>query len=270
MRFEVLSKDDMNALSRELSRAGIMNRKVEEVTHDIAHYLVIRGKYGEIFKNAEGIEPLEESLQNLRKAYDSLMKTTEPGQEVSTEEFLSELDGERLILLMALGEAGAVEEINGRLRIIKKPNLEDLEIEMRFPLDELEGHLEAIEERFNVKMLSEVSIVKSYYVEVLEVDRELIEEALEIAEEYATEESYVDAMFTGIARSILAETILDLAQRYRRKDELINALLEGEPIAVEGKEEKVYVYFDEDAIESFLKELQSLGYLKIKGNRVWA
>ncbi|ASJ03616.1 hypothetical protein A3L09_10270 [Thermococcus profundus] len=270
MRFEVLSKEDMNALSRELSRAGIMNRKVEEVSHETAHYILIRGRYGEIFKNAEEIEPVEEILQNLGKAYDKLIMPLGLGEEISEEEFLSELEVERLILLTALIEANAAEENNGRIKLLKKPKLEDLIIELRFPVEELEEYLDILEEKFDVKMLSEVSMVKNYYVDVLEVDRELIEQALEVAEEYATEESYVEAMFIGIARSILAETILNLAEKYRRKDELIKALLEGEPVAVEGENERIYVYFDEDAIESFLKELQSLGYIKVKGNRIWA
>ncbi|HDZ36279.1 MAG TPA: hypothetical protein ENH81_05155, partial [Thermococcus sp.] len=89
------------------------------------------------------------------------------------------------------------------------------------------------------------------------------------AEEYATEESLVEAMFDGIARSVLADTIMELAEKHRRKNELIEAIMEREPIVVEGERERVNIYFDEDAVEDFLKELQSLGYLKVKGNRIW-
>ncbi len=54
MRFEVLRKEDMNALSRELSRAGIMNRTREEVTPDISHYVVVEGTYAELVEKAAG------------------------------------------------------------------------------------------------------------------------------------------------------------------------------------------------------------------------
>jgi len=42
-----------------------------------------------------------------------------------------------------------------------------------------------------------------------------------------------------------------------------------EPLEVESGVGTVQVYFDEDAVEGFIRELQSLGYLKVKGNRVW-
>ncbi|AJC71755.1 hypothetical protein X802_05980 [Thermococcus guaymasensis DSM 11113] len=269
MRFEVLSKDDMNELSRQLSRAGIMNRKIEEVKKEVSHYVVIKGKYGELFEKAEGIEPLEDSLYSIRGAYQRVVLSRDIGDTVKPEELLEELDG-GLALLEALMEEGALEESDEELKIVSKPSLENLKIELRFPLDELEEDLEKIEERFNPRMVTEVAIMKAYYVEVLEVDRELIEAALEIAKEYATEESYVEAMFVGISRSVLADVILKLAEKVKRKDELIEKLLEMEPISVDGEKETVQVYFDEEAIESFLKELQSLGYLKVKGNRIWA
>ncbi|MDV3104115.1 hypothetical protein [Thermococcus waiotapuensis] len=118
-------------------------------------------------------------------------------------------------------------------------------------------------------MTTEVSIVKRYYVEVIEVDRGLIDLALKTAEEYSTEESYLKAMFTGIARAMLADTVLQKAEKVQKEDKLIETLLEGEPIVLENEDEKIYVYFDEESLESFLKELQTLGYLKIKGNRIW-
>lgn len=268
MRFEVPSKNDMSDFSRQLSRAGVMNKKIEEVTREVSHYLVIGDKYGKLLKNAKGIGIIEEGLQNIKRAYDSIIGPLQVGDEIPTEEFLKDSEG-GLTLLTALVEAGAVEEADGRLRITSKPSLENLRIELRFPLVELGDYLDSLEERFKVKMVSEISMVKSYYVEVLEVDRELIEVALEIGKDYATEESYVDAMFMGIARSVLADTILQLAEEYRRKDELINKLLGMEPLTVEGENERVQIHFDEESIESFLKELQTLGYLKVKGNRIW-
>ena len=268
MRFEVLSKDDMNELSRQLSRAGIMNRKIEEVKKEVSHYVLITGRYRELFEKAEGIEPLEDVLNSIRGVYQQIFLSKNVGDIIKPEELLEELDG-GLALLEALIAEGALEEIEDGLRIVSKPPLENLKVELRFPLEELEEYIEKIEERFNPRMVTEVAMMKAYYVEVLEVDRELIEAALEIAKEYATEESYVEAMFVGISRSVLADVILKLAEKVKRKDELIEKLLEMEPISVEGEKETVQVYFDEEAIESFLKELQSLGYLKVKGNRIW-
>jgi len=269
MRFEVLSKDDMNELSRQLSRAGIMNRKIEEVRKEVSHYVIIAGRYGELFEKAEGISPVEEALHSIRGVYQRVFLSREIGDEISPEELLEEMDG-GLALLEALASEGAIEEKGEKLKVVSKPPLEDLEIELRFPLDELGENLEELEERFSPRMITEVAMMKAYYVEVLEVERELIEAALEIAREYSTEESYVEAMFVGIARSVLADVILRVAERTRRKDELIEKLLEMEPLSVEGERETVQVYFDEEAIESFLKELQTLGYLKVKGNRIWA
>ncbi|NJE85128.1 hypothetical protein E3E23_04700 [Thermococcus sp. CX2] len=269
MRFEVLGKDDMNALSRELSRAGIMNRTLEEVSPEIAHYVVINGTYAEIIEKAEGIEPLEESLEELKAAFDDLMSNWEVNQGRTLEELFDESDLGKLLVVTSLIEVGAVMEEDGRLVLMEKPRLEGLPIELRFPIDEIEEYLEELEERFETSMVTEFTLEKHYYVEVMEVDRELVEAALEIAEEYATEESIVEAMFEGIARSVLADVILELAEKYRKKNELIEALLEREPIVVEGKRERVNIYFDEEAIEDFLKELQTLGYLKVKGNRIW-
>jgi hypothetical protein len=42
----------MNALSRELSRAGIMNRTKEETKAEIEHYVVVRGTYAELVEVA--------------------------------------------------------------------------------------------------------------------------------------------------------------------------------------------------------------------------
>ena len=269
MKLEVLSREDMNALSRELSRAGIMNRTKEEVSSEISHYLVIRGTYGELLERAEGITPIEKSLEDLKKAYEELMAGWETGETKTAEEVFSESDLAKLILVTALIGAGAVEEDDGKLVLLEKPSLEFLEVELRFPIEEVEEYLDELEKRFKPGMVTEYTLEKNYYVEVLEVDRELVEAALEIAEKYATEESLVEATFDGIARSVLADVILELAEKHRRKNELIEALLEREPIVIEGERERVNIYYDEDAIEDFLKTLQTLGYLKVKGNRIW-
>lgn len=270
MKFEVLNKDAMNELSRELSRAGIMNRKFDSVDYEINHSIVIRGKYSELLEKSGGLEVVEDTLTNLRQVYDELKDKSREKSELTVEKFLGEGELEKLILLTSLLESGAAEEKEGKIKIKDWPPLEELTIELRFSLDDVEEYLEELEERFETTMVTEVSVTKRYYVEVMEVDRELIEEALKIAEEYATEESYVEAMFTGIARSMLAEVVLETAEKVKRKDELVETLLEREPIILETDRERIYVYFDEEAIETFLKELQTLGYLKVKGNRIWA
>jgi len=269
MRFEVLSREDMNALSRELSRAGIMNRTREEVSPEISHYIVVRGTYAELLEKSSGIEPIEEALAAIRDFYDALMGDWEVGSERELGELLDESDAEGLAVVTALLSAGAVEEDEGRLTLLEKPSLDALEFELRFPVEEVEEHLDEIEERLGAGMVTEYTLSKGYYVEVLEVDGELIDAALEIAKDYATEESIVEATFDGIARSVLAQVILELAEKHRRKNELIEALMEREPITVGDGDERVNIYYDEDAIEDFLKTLQTLGYLKVKGNRIW-
>ncbi|ASJ05908.1 hypothetical protein [Thermococcus pacificus] len=269
MRLEVLSKEDMNALSRELSRAGIMNRTKEEVSPQISHYIVIEETYAELLEKAEGIEPLEEYLEELRAAYEEMLADWNVGEERTLEGLFDESDPGKLILVTALMESEAVKEDNGKLILKEKPALDVLKVELRFPIEELEEYLEELEERFNPSMVTEYILEKNYYVEVMEVDRELVEAALEIAEEYATEESLVEAMFDGIARSVLADVILELAEKHRRKNELMEVLMEREPIVIEGERERVNIYFDEEAVEDLLKELQTLGYLKVKGNRIW-
>ncbi|WP_297507838.1 hypothetical protein [Thermococcus sp.] len=270
MKFEVLTKDEMNALSRELSRAGIMNRTREELSREISHYIVIEGTYAELLEKAGGIGPLEEYLEALRSAYEELFSDWKPGEERPAEKLFDESDLGKLMLVTSLIEAGSIEERDGSFVLREKPPLEDLRIELRFPIDEVEEYLEEIDERFKPTMVTEYTLEKRYYVEVLEVERELIEGALEIAGEYATEESIVEATFDGIARSVLAEKILELAEKHRRKNELIEAVMELEPIVVRGRSGRVNIYYDEDAIEDFLKTLQTLGYIKVKGNRVWA
>jgi len=269
LRLEVLSKDDMNALSRELSRAGIMNRTREEVTPEISHYVVVKGTYAELVEKAEGIGPLQESLDELEFAFGEIISDWEVGEGKALDGLFDESDLGRLPVLTALIESGAVVEEDGKLVLMEKPVLDGLRVELRFPIDEIEEYLEELEKRFETGMITEYTMEKRYFVEVMEVEGGLVEAALEIAEEYATEESIVEAMFDGIARSVLADVILELAEKHRRKNDLIKALLEREPIVVEGERERLNIYFDEEAIEDFLKELQTLGYLKVKGNRIW-
>ncbi|ASI98896.1 hypothetical protein A3L02_04640 [Thermococcus celer Vu 13 = JCM 8558] len=269
MRFEVLRKEDMNALSRELSRAGIMNRTREEVTPDISHYVVVEGTYAELVEKAAGIGPLGENLDELKLSFQEIMENWEPGQEKELDELLDESDLGRLLVLKALMESGQVVEEDGKLVLVKEPVLDNLKVELRFPIEVVEEYIEELEKHFETRMITEYVMEKRYFVEVVEVDRELIETALEIAGEYATEESVTEAMFDGIARSVLAGVVVKLAEKHGKKKELIEALLEREPIVVESGGGRLNVYFDEDAVEDFLKELQRLGYLKIKGNRVW-
>jgi hypothetical protein len=270
LKLEVLNREDMNSLSRELSRAGIMNRTREETSPRIEHYVVIEGSYGELLDRSSGILTVEGTLEEIKVTFEEMLSEWGVGESRDVGGVFDESDLNRLTLLSALLQAGAVEENDGKLILLERPNLENLHLELRFPIDEVEEELEVLEERFNPGMITEFTLEKHYYVEVIEVDRELIESALEIAKEYATEESIVDAMFSGIARSVLADIILELAKEHKKKNELIEALMEREPITIEGEKERINLYFDEDAIEDFLKELQSLGYLKVKGNRIWA
>ncbi|BAD84333.1 hypothetical protein, conserved [Thermococcus kodakarensis KOD1] len=268
MRLEVLSREDMNELSRKLSRAGIMNRPVEETKPEIEHYLIVRGKYSKLVELSPKAPILGEELEAIQLAYEELMRDWEVGQEKPLSELFEEPDLSKLSLITALIEEGAVEERDGVLVLRGKPPLDNLELELRFPIDGLEEELDELDD-LNATLITEYTLSKHYYVEVLEVDRELLENALEIAEEYATEESLVEATFDAIARSVLAEKILELAEKHRRKNELIEALMEIEPITVEAEGDRVNIYYDEDAIEDFLKTLQTLGYLKVKGNRIW-
>ncbi len=269
MKLEVLTKEDMNALSRELSRAGIMNRTKEEMTSEVQHYVVIRGKYGELLEKAAGIPVVEDDLEEIKIAFEEMLEDWETGESKDLSELFGDSDLTRLLLITSMMEGGFLEEDDGKLVLLEKPLLEELTVELRFPIETLENDLERIDEVFNPGMVTEFTLEKRYYVEVMEVEKELVENALEIAEDYATEESLVEAMFQGIARSTLAEVVLQLAEKYRKKNELIETLISMEPLTIETERERINVYFDEDALEDFLKELQTLGYLKVKGNRIW-
>ncbi len=267
MRFEVLSRDDMIELSRELSRAGIMNKTKEEVGWEVQHFLVIRAHYPELVEMAGRYPFIWDKLEDVRQAFDAMLSKWEPGEEKRVEDIFDEADINRLVVLTALIEGEYIE--NGdTLKLIKKPELEELVLELRFPVEEIED-LGEFERELNAGLVAEFTLMKHYYVEVMEIEKELIQKAVDIAEPYVTEESLVDALFVGIAKSVLADVILELAEEKRKKSELIEALLSREPIVVEGRRERINLYFDEEAVEDFLKELQTLGYLKVKGNRIW-
>lgn len=268
MKLEVLTRDDMRELSKKLSRAGIMNRPVEETKARVDHQVVIRGRYSKLVEVSSKVSLLGDELEAIQLAYKELMDEWEIGEKKTFDDLFEDPDIPKLSILSALIEAGAIEEENGEFVLKSKPLLDGLEIELSFPLERVENKLDDFE-GLMVMVVTEYTLEKHYYVEVIEVERELLESALEIAREYATEESIVEATFDGVARSVLAEKILELAKKYRRKNELIEALMEIEPITVEAGSDKMDIYYDEEAIEDFLKTLQTLGYLKVKGNRIW-
>lgn len=269
MRFEVLSKEDMITLSKELSREGIMNKTQEKFGWELHHFIVVRDKFGNLLRKSKGISPvIEETLEEMQVAFNALMSAWEVGEEKEFKELFDEVDVARITLLAALIEGGYITG-DEKLRLIEAPQLEELEIELKFSIDDLEDVLEEVEEKLGATLTTEVSFMRRYFVEVLEIEEELIKRALEIAEEYATEESLIEAMFLGIGKSVLAQMLLSLAGEKNTKLELIDALLEREPISIEGKREKISIYFDEEALEDLLKELQRMGYLKVKGNRIW-
>ncbi len=267
MKFEVLSRDDMIELSRELSRAGIMNKTKEEVRWEVQHFMTVRERYSELVRISEKYPFIWEKLEDIRQAFDAILSNWKPGEEKKVEDLFDEADINRLIVLTALIEGSYIEN-EEKLKLLKKPELEELILELRFPVEEIED-LEEFERELNGSLVAEFTLMKHYYVEVMEIEKELIQRAVDIAEDYVTEESLVDALFVGIAKSVLADVILQLAEEKRKKNELIEALLSREPIVIEGRRERINLYFDEEAIEDFLKELQALGYLKIKGNRIW-
>ncbi|AEH23785.1 hypothetical protein [Pyrococcus yayanosii] len=263
MRFEVLTKDDMNELSRLLSKAGIMNRTREELGWELSHTVVIRGKFGELRKI--DIEPVRQRLGEIEATFRSLIKEIKEGKEI--EELLDDTNDAKVEVFSALVEAGFLD-IGECVKLKKEPALEELKIELRFPMEDVIEYVEDLE-KHGAKLVTEIALIKRYYVEVMEIEEEAIAKAIEIAGEYATEESLVEAMFSGLAKSALAKRMLELVEDIRRKDELIEIMMEQEPIILRGKDVELAVYYEEDAIEDLLKELQTLGYLKVKGNRVW-
>jgi|GEM_PF-684884 len=271
VRFEVLSREDMQELSKELSKAGIMNKTKDELSYSLEHSILIEGRFGELKEKFEEFEneALWELIEEVENSYNGLMSNWEVGEKKKAEDIFEEVDVGRLIVITALIDGGYIEDKDGEFILKEKSELDGLDVELRVPLDDVVEIVDRLEEELDAKLLTEFNMERKYYVEVLEVEKDLVQEALEIAEEYATEDSMVDAMFVGIAKSSLAELILEMVKKNNRKKELINALLEMEPIVIEGKREKVNIYFEEEALEDFLKELQTLGYIKVKGNKIW-
>lgn len=268
MRFEVLSREDMHELSRELSKAGIMNKTKDELSYSLEHTILLEGRLGELKKKIEN-ETLRKLIGEVENSYKGLMRDWEVGEKKRAEDIFEEGDIGRLIVITALIDGGYMEENDGEFVLKEKPEPDKLNIELGVPLDDVVEIVDRLEEELDAKLLTEFNLERRYYVEVLEVEKDLVQKALEIAEKYATEDSLADAMFVGIAKSALAELILEMVKKNNRKKELINALLEMEPIVIEGKREKVSIYFEEEALEDFLKELQTLGYIKVKGNKIW-
>ncbi|CUX77146.1 hypothetical protein CHITON_0367 [Thermococcus chitonophagus] len=212
------------------------------------------------------VEEVRTRLEEIESVFNSLMEKLKE-RELSFEELID--DPTVVEVLEALEKAGAIE-ITGdeKIKLVKEVPLEELEIEVDLPIEEVWDKIEELEEAGG-KLVTEVKLVKRYYVEIMEVELEAIQKALEIAEEYTDEESLLESTISGVAKSALAQVILALVKEIRRKDELLDVLLSMEPINFEGDKATMRIYFDEDAIEDLLKELQTLGYLKVKGNRIW-
>lgn len=88
MRLEVLSREDMNELSRKLSRAGIMNRPVEETKPEIEHYLIVRENTQNSLNSVPRPLSSGEELEAIQLAYEELMRDWEVGQEKPLSELL--------------------------------------------------------------------------------------------------------------------------------------------------------------------------------------
>ncbi|MFA4662752.1 hypothetical protein QDY65_05950 [Pyrococcus kukulkanii] len=264
MRIEVPSREYMSELSRVLSKAGIMNKTKEELAWEISHVVSIKKKFSEF--GGISVEEVRTRLEEIESVFNSLMEKLKE-RELSFEELID--DPTVVEVLEALEKAGAIEVIEDeKIKLVKEVPLEELEIEVDLPIEEVWDKIEELEEAGG-KLVTEVKLVKRYYVEIMEVELEAIQKALEIAEEYTDEESLLESTISGLAKSALAQVILALVKEIRRKDELLDVLLSMEPINFEGDKATMRIYFDEDAVEDLLKELQTLGYLKVKGNRIW-
>lgn len=261
MRFEVFDKKSMEKLSKELSKAGIMNRTKEEISWDIEHFIVIKGTHKELREKIKKIgkgKAIEEKLEKLERALDTLLSEGNVNESEDTEEvFDEEVDTSRLTLLTAV--------MDEKLKLLKKP---EVEIEIGFPIEDVEEIRDKIEEEIGCRLSIEIAFSRRYFVEVLEVDMDLIHKALEIAKEYVMDELLAEAMIVGTAKSVLADAIMELVKQKRKKNELIDAIIEMEPITVDGEKGRINIYYDEKVLEDLLKELQSLGYIKIKGNKI--
>ncbi|HII61168.1 hypothetical protein [Pyrococcus horikoshii] len=264
MRIEVPSKEYLSELSKRLSKAGIMNKPKEELDWEINHMISLRKKFNEL-KNLK-IESILERLSQFENVYSEIM-----GKLRTRELNLEEISDEPLVIevLEALVENNCVEfSDDGKIKLLRDVPLEELEIELSVPADEVLEDLENLE-RVGGKLVTEVKLLKRYYVEIMEVELEAIQRALDIAEEYVDEEALLESAIAGIAKSALSQLILSLVKDIRKKDELIDLLLSSEPIEIGGEHGDLRIYFEEEALEDLLKELQTLGYLKVKGNRIW-
>ncbi|AEC51666.1 hypothetical protein PNA2_0750 [Pyrococcus sp. NA2] len=263
MRIEVPSKNYMNELSKILSKAGIMNRPKEELDWEIKNFISLKNKFKEL-RNLK-IDAVSEALDEFENAYKELVKKLrEKG--LSFKELND--DPMTIHVLETLEENDCLELSEDKLKLKNEIPLDELVVEIEIPVEDVIEEIEAIE-RAGGKLVTEVKLLKRYYIEVMEVDIEAIGKALEMAEEYTDEDVILEASIAGIAKSALSEVILSLIKDIRRKDELVEILLSLEPVEIEGEKGSLRIYFEEDAIEDLLKELQTLGYLKVKGNRIW-
>ncbi|WP_430515211.1 hypothetical protein [Pyrococcus woesei] len=261
MRIEVPSRDHMNELSKALSKAGIMNRPKEEMDIAISNSIVFKDKFSKLMELP--FEEVRERLRELESLYKVFIEMLKE-KELSFEE----IDEEYVEILEALENANAIEIVGEKLKLAKDVPLEDLEFEVSIPLEDIYERVEEFE-KAGGKLVTEVLLSKKYYVEVMEVDFEAIQKALEIAEDYTEDDIITKATLEGLARSTLAELILNIAKEVNRKNELLDILLALEPVSLEGEKSEMRIYFERDAVEDFLKELQTLGYIKVKGNRIW-
>ncbi|WP_048146508.1 hypothetical protein [Pyrococcus abyssi] len=264
MRIEVISKDAMNELSRVLSKAGIMNRTREELDWVAEHKISLRRKLKEL--KSIKIGAVKDRASELESTLRFLIEKLKDG-EITLDDIGD--DPELIEALESLERGGYLKVEDNSIRLQKDvDSVEDIEVEVLIPVEEVADYLEELES-LGAKVITEVFFVKRYYVEVMEVELEAIQKALEIAEEYADEEDILESSIAGISKSLLSKVILELVKDIRRKNELVEMLMNMEPIELEGDKGSLRIYFEEDVLEEILKELQTLGYLKVKGNRIW-
>ncbi|WP_048147936.1 hypothetical protein [Palaeococcus ferrophilus] len=249
MRFRVKSRETMRELSKELSKAGIMNRTEERLEREVRYWVLVSGKLEELEELAGGVPAVAEALEEFVEAYERL----EVGEVVGGE------DGVSPSLVETLHGAGLID---GEGKLLEKPPLGSLTVNLLLPAEELDEELEG------ARLRAAVRFTMAHYVEVLEVDGELVERALDIAEGYVDEDELEEATLVGLAESVLAETVMESLKEDNRKDALIARVMESVPITLEDEDE-LRVEIDEESLEEFLKHLQRLGYLKVKGNKIW-
>lgn len=250
MRFRVKSREAMRELSKELSKVGIMNRTEERLEKDVEIYVVLRGSIKDIEREADekGYPDIATLLNGAIGHYELL----QIGEEVKLPEDEAVFE--------TLRENGLLDENN---RLTKKPPASRITWVLPVPIELVDP-----DDFEDSEMLTRVVFRMAHYVEVLEVDGELVERALEIAEGYVDEDELEEATLVGLAESVLAETVMESLREDNRKDALIARVMESVPIRLEDEDE-LRVEIDEESLEEFLKHLQRLGYLKVKGNKIW-